>query len=349
MRLLNQFISILVILVLISSCKKDDLDNPVSEIIPDSIITEYLDSLGLSSARDESGFYFFPDTLTLNPNGASVSQAGQVLAIYYELSDLDGEIIASHQRADGDSLLFKYSSNATFPIGLDLGIELMRVGESFNFILPPSLAYENVSSISTTDGSGIVIMKVSLVAILSEDQVFLSEIDPIDEYIKRKNLNDTISITIDRIDTTFLNSTIVSIDTTFIYDIDSVVYFDSGIRYKQFVSGEGFTPVNGDQIVIDYSISYLDEINIDSKSNFTVTKGSGIPSDLVFGLDFGLSLMNSFEEGLIIIPSSQGYRESALIIPAFISSELIELDIIPDYVEQIDPYKTLLIEVVRKN
>ena len=169
----------------------------------------------------------------------------------------------------------------------------------------------------------------------------------IDDYIRINDLNDTLSITIERIDTTFLGMQILSIDTTFNYEIDSVQYFNSGVRYKELSAGSGLVGQNGDTITIDYQITYLDGTAISSRSHFTYELGSGIPDVLIPGLEFGLTLMAPGAEGIIMIPSSQAYRESARVIPSFIIPELIDARIIPDYVDQVEPYRTLVFNVTR--
>lgn len=335
---------ILILSIIIASCDSDDV-SPNENINSDSVIVAWLDSMNIIATADASGLYYYPDSL--NPGGTQVSQSGQVLAFYYQLQDLSGNIIASHQPIDGDSLLYKYASNAVYPVAIDQGISFMKVGEVFNFILPPGLAYEDVASITTSDGTGIVILQITLVAILSEEEILAEELNQIDEYISINDLNDTISVTIGSIDTTFLNNTILSIDTTFIYDIDSVEYFSSGIRYKQLEEGQGPTPINGDLISLNYIAECLDGTQFQSRTIFEIQFGSTVPNVLIPGFEFGISLMASSERGLIMIPSSQAYRESARIIPPSIIPELIEAAIIPDYVEQVSPYKTLVFDVTR--
>ncbi|MEM6734832.1 MAG: FKBP-type peptidyl-prolyl cis-trans isomerase [Bacteroidota bacterium] len=337
---------VLISSIVISSCDSDDV-GPNENLNPDSVIVAWLDSLDILATADARGFYYYPDSL--NPGGAQVSQSGQVLAFYYQLQDLSGNIIARHQPIDGDSLLYKYASNAVYPLAIDQGIPFMKVGEVFNFILPPDLAYEDVASITTSDGTGIVILQIALVGILGEEEILAEELNQIDEYIKINDLNDTISITIGNIDTTFLNNTILSIDTTFIYDIDSVLYFSSGVRYKRLEEGDGPTPINGDLITLEYNAECLDGTQFQSRTFFEIQFGSTIPNVLIPGFEFGISLMSPSERGLIMIPSSQAYRESARVVPPSIIPELIEAAIIPDYVEQVSPYKTLVFDVTRIN
>ncbi len=333
------------IIVSFSSCN-DDISANV-QLNSDSVIVQWLDSLNIVASTNPDGFYYYADSL--NPSGSQVGQAGQVVTLYYQLTDLDGNVIASHQRTDGDSLLYKYASNAVFPVSMDELIPLMRVGEIYHFILPPLVGYEGVNSVNTADGSGIVNLQLTLTGILSDADILTEELRQMDDYIQLNDLNDTISVAIERIDTIFLGQEILSIDTTFNYEIDSVQYFSSGVRYKLIEEGNGSTPLNGDLITIDYSAAFLDGSQFQSRSNFDIQVGSAIPNILIPGLEFGLSLMLPSERGLIIIPSSQAYRESALVIPPFIIPELIEDAVIPEYVEFVPPYKSIIFDVTRIN
>ena len=337
-------ILLVVILCLLGSCKTDD---PITTttLNADSVITAWLDSASITATRDQSGVYYYP--VATNPAGATITGAGQVLGLYYTLIDLDSVQIDSFQPSDGDSLLYKYASNAVFPLGIDQVIGFMRVGETYNFILPPSFGYQDAPSITTSDGTGIVLLQVSLASVLTEAEVNTAELAQIDDFIRVNDLNDTLSVTIERIDTTFLGMQILSIDTTFNYVIDSVQYFNSGVRYKEITAGMGPLAQNGDTVVIDYTIEYLDGTAVSSRSNFTYELGSGIPDVLIPGLEFGLTLMAPSSQGIIMIPSSQAYRESARIIPPFIIPELIDARIIPDYVADVEPYRTLVFNVTR--
>ena len=55
-----------------------------------------------------------------------------------------------------------------FPLGVDQVIGFMRVGETYNFLLPPNQGYQDAPSITTTDATGVVLLQVSLVSVLTE-------------------------------------------------------------------------------------------------------------------------------------------------------------------------------------
>ncbi|MEM9896675.1 MAG: hypothetical protein AAF789_09930, partial [Bacteroidota bacterium] len=197
--------------IVVEGCKTDDA--PVVTFNSDSVIVAWLDSFDISATRDDAGFYFYAEQE--NPAGNFLSSGAEVGAIFYTLFDLDSNVLASYQRNDGDSLLLKIGSGAIYPVILDACLRILRTGETYSFLLPGELAYQEVTGISTADETGVVRLNLSLVAALNEQDVFAAEAVAIEDYIQTNSINDTVSIDIERIDTTFLGMTIVSIDTTF--------------------------------------------------------------------------------------------------------------------------------------
>ncbi|WP_436518079.1 FKBP-type peptidyl-prolyl cis-trans isomerase [Ekhidna sp. To15] len=308
---------ILVFVVLLSSCGNDS----VVLTTADEEIQAWLDTMNITATRDNSGIYYYADSL--NPTGTP-AVAGSVAAIYYTLRDPAGNIIAQHQRSNGDSLICKVGASAVYPLGADFGISLMRVGEIYNFILPPDQAYQDLTS-GAIDPDLIAHLQITLAAVHAETDLFAQELVDIDSYVTANSLNDTVA-----------------------NPINSVILFPaSGISFKRLRAGTGPSPLNGDTIVVDYAGRFIDDSSFGSDSGFEWIYGSGSPRDLLTGFEFAVSLMQTGERALVMIPSSQGYRESALVIPASINDDLVEDAIIPDYATRIAPYSTLLFEITR--
>lgn len=304
--------------ILLLSCGNDDSVSTSA----DGNIQAWLDSTSISASRDDAtGIYYYADSL--NPSGTQVS-SGSVAAIYYTLSDLNGNVIASHQRSNGDSLIFKVGASAVYPLGVDRGVTLMRVGEIYNFILPPEQAYQDLTS-GAINPNLIAHLEIQVVGVHNESDLFAQDIVAIDDYITANNLNDTVTNPLNRVEQ----------------------FSASGISYKRLSAGSGALPLNGDTIIVDYSGRFLDDSSFGSDSGFEWIYGSNDPRELLTGFEFGVSLMQTGERALIMIPSSQGYRESALVVPGFISGDLVEDGIIPDYVTSIPPYQALLFEITR--
>jgi len=315
-----KFITILFITVLFIACSKDDGISSST----DAMIVAWLDTMNISATRDDvTGIYFYADSL--NPTGTPVS-AGNVAAIYYTLSDLNGNVIASHQRADGDSLLFLVGASAVYPVGIDASVTQMRSGEGYHFILPPEQAYSQLTS-GAIDPNLIAHLHVQLVAVFTENDLFAQESTIIQQYVADNQLDSTNQ-----------------------HPVDPTVLFPaSGIVYKRRAIGSGALPLNGDTLIVDYTTRLIDDTPLGADTGFQWIYGSDQPRALLPGFEFGVSLMQRGEQALIIVPSSQAYRESALIIPSFITSDLIADGIIPDYVQSVPPYQPLLFEITRVN
>ncbi|MEO9484620.1 MAG: FKBP-type peptidyl-prolyl cis-trans isomerase [Ekhidna sp.] len=315
-----RYIVILSLGLFLSSCGNDDI---VSTSV-DGNIQAWLDTMNITAVRDDNtGIYYYADNTNL---AGAQAVTGAVAAIYYTLMDLNGNVISRYQRADGDSLIYKVGASAIYPIGADFGISVMRVGEIYNFILPPSQAYEGLTS-GAISPNLIAHLQIELTAVHNEADLIVQELVDIDNYVATNNLNDTVT-----------------------NPLNTVMKFPaSGISFKRLQAGAGTLPLNGDTIIVDYTGRFIDDSSFGGDTVFQWIFGSGSPRELLTGFEFGVSLMQAGERSLVMVPSSQAYRESALIIPQFIDEDLVEDGIIPDYVTRIPPYRTLLFEIARVN
>jgi FKBP-type peptidyl-prolyl cis-trans isomerase len=83
--------------------------------------------------------------LTENNTGTSLNR-GNVVSFYYSISLLDGTVLQSISKENGDKpLQFCLLSNTMVPEGVDYGISLMKVGEKYQFFVPSYLAYGSYS------------------------------------------------------------------------------------------------------------------------------------------------------------------------------------------------------------
>lgn len=305
----------LIVGVWLVSCKKDK-ETVASSV--DGTIQAWLDTMNITATKDaNTGIYTYPEIS--NSSGTGVS-SGNIVAIFYTLKDLNGNVISSYTRSNGDSLLFKVGASAVFPVGVDYAVAQMKSGETYNFILPPNQAYASVTS-GVISSNLIALLQIELVAVHTESDISASELTQIDQYITSKNLND---------------STMKKFPA-------------SGIAYKRLRTGLGDRPLNGDSVQVSYSGKLINGNTFGGDTNFQWIYGSGQPKALLSGFEFGVSLMQVGEQALVIIPSSQAYRESALVIPENITGDLIENNIVPDYVASVPPYQTLIFTINRVN
>lgn len=308
----NRLVAFLLLAATIQSCSSDN--SPV--VSNDAIIEQWLQDLGISASRSNE-VYYYPDSL--NPSGNAVV-GGSVVAIYYTVTDLQGTTLASRPKSGGDSVLGKVGSSAIFPVELDQNLTLMREGEVYNFIFPPSVAYGKLSG-GTIPTDEPILLNIEIARIISENDLFSQDTTAIANYIAANMLNND--------------------------PLNPVEKFPSGIATKRVVAGTGSQPINGDTLIINYEARFLNDQVFQTRNGFEYVFGSGFPAELLPGFQFVISQMLQSERTLALIPSSQAYRESVLYIPESIGDQLVEDQIIPEYAAEVDPYRALIFEITR--
>ena len=310
---------VFLIFILVVGCKdSDNSDSDDLDAMQREEIETFISDNELEATRDDDGFYYI--VVQENPDGRSQSE-GTILSIYYRMSTLGGDEIAFYIADNGDPLRLNQGANAVFPVGLDLGLDLMREGETYRFLLPTSLAFQGIEFSSLITATTIIDLEVELVLIENEDDILAAEIVDIEDYILTNELND--------------------LDAN---PVDSVEARGSELRYKRIVEGDS-TSSPGGLVSITYTGTFLNGNQFDAVAggdSFDFQLGGG---EIISGLDEGVSIMDTGERALFIIPSSLAYAESVRVIPDFITEELITRQVIPDYVARVAPYQVLVFDV----
>ncbi|SMD31844.1 FKBP-type peptidyl-prolyl cis-trans isomerase [Reichenbachiella faecimaris] len=334
-----RFLFALTSLFLLSYCN-DSSDPTIDQNAGDQAeIEAYLAENDTLAVADESGIYYHViDTV---PTGTSVN-SGDILSIYYTAQVMNGSVIDQITRGEEDSLLLRHGVDAIYPVGLDIGLGLMKEGETYRFYIPSSLAYGDYSFSSLIPENAILEIVVEITAIHSIADIIDNQYDQIIEYISDNQLDSTI------IDSTF-NTTLgqwVHTDTTLFHPLDSVRYFASEqIFYKRLAEGtENDTLRRNDLATISYTGSTLDGEVFDRIPNATPLTYTFDVGEVLEGLDVGISAMERSEDALIIIPSHKAYGESVFVIPRFTKQDFVDLEIIPQYAAKVAPYEIIMFE-----
>ncbi|MBV6646900.1 MAG: FKBP-type peptidyl-prolyl cis-trans isomerase [Cyclobacteriaceae bacterium] len=315
-------IGVLGLFVFLLSCKNDDGDTPSgSNTEQDSLIVAYLaDSAITTAQRDTSGIYYYP--ITLNPGGTTQA-SGDVLSFYYNVSVLGGQLIDDYDELDGDPIRVRQGVSAIYPVGLDVGLSFMREGEEYSFILPSAQAYEDFSFSTLIPENSIILFNVRLITIESEQDILNQESLDINQYIFEAKLDSVDQV-----------------------PLDSIERFPSGLIYKRLAAGvAGELPQSGDVLEVVYQGRFLDSTVFDTKTGgnelvYAYSTGLVLP-----GFDLGMGLIERGERALIIFPSLLGYRESAVVVPSFLTDEMIERQIVPTYAAKVPAYRPLIFEI----
>lgn len=257
----------------------------------DELVKKYIADNQLSLERDVNGFYLKP--LQTNPSGKKLA-AKDIVALKYTISRLDGKLLEETQEA---RLAMHYAqpsvrtmySNAINPVGIDLGLGYMRVGEKFQFIIPSYLAYYNLSIKDTLPVYANLIAEVEVVGVLSEGEQKAIENEAIETFIQAQ-------------------------------EWENVERLSSGVRYVPTQEGEGAQATNGKLVKVHYTGKLLDGTKFDasdpSKEPFQFTLGTGT---VIKGWDEGIALMKKGEKGILIIPSDLAYGHTVFTLPSFMS------------------------------
>ena len=316
-----QYLFGLFTLVAFTYCSDGSEDTTVDQVALDQelIETYLIDNDSLASAHESGIYYTILDTV---PTGQATN--GQILSIFYSAKVLNGSDFDIVDRIGGDdSVKLKQGVNAVYPVGLDIGLGLMKEGEKFRFYIPSTLAYGTYSFSSLIPENSIIVIEVEVAAVQNEDDVIAEQLLAIDNYILKENLNDTIA-----------------------HPIDSVEFLETEqIYYKRITEGtENDTLVRNDVSTISYIGRRLDGNEFDRRTNAQpLTYVFGINA-IITGLDQGIGEMERGETALIILPSHKAYGESAFVIPSYRKQDFVDLEIIPLYAAKVAPYEILLFE-----
>ena len=288
---------------LLSGCSLDDTDdvsNPPFELFVEQqeTITQYLADQGIDAQQADDGIYY--QVLRENPDGKA-PERGNVLGIYYQITQLDGRLIDELDSASGvPPLVYTFYNNALIrennmisPLRMDASVAQMREGEIYRFFLPSEYAYRTNSLEGVFPSEAIIIVEIQLAEVLTQAERIQQEDELIKNYLADNNLLD---------------------------QADSI---QEGVYYVPTQPGSGAEVSNGSTVEIRYTGYFLDgtvfDSNIDPDSDlFRFVVGS---ERVIPGFEIAVLQMQQGEKGTIIIPSRAAYGESVVALPYEIVEE----------------------------
>lgn len=105
----------------------------------EKLLNEYLNKNNISARPDANGIYFF----TLKEGIGEALQSGQVVAVRYTGTYLDGTVFDSNEMVEGqEPMYFRLGIDPMIPGFTDCLLR-MRMGERAKFIVPPAMAYND--------------------------------------------------------------------------------------------------------------------------------------------------------------------------------------------------------------
>jgi FKBP-type peptidyl-prolyl cis-trans isomerase len=191
-------------------------------------------------------------------------------------------------------LKLQYNTFTVSPAAVDIALSLMRVGETFRFLIPSSLGFGSYGAGPLPQNS-ILDLELTIVNSYTEEDENAFELQAIEDSLAVNNM------------------------TEFVY------YPDFGIYYKEIVPGTGPDIIDGDQLNISYVGNYFGGDQFDSSSSFVFTVGGSL---VIKGLGDGVRLMKKGGRGVLILPSGKAYGGSTLVIPRQLNNNIFPYSIL---------------------
>lgn len=194
----NLFLLLVVVLTVIISCdsgEDDALKSDSSEVI-ELFLTE--NELIDSVTVDDSGIYY---QITESNEGGDFPSTGDVLGIYYSANALNEIAFDAHQNnGTNEPKRLHFNTNSVLPIGLDIALSLMKVGEKGIFYIPYDLAYGDLTNMSSIiPDQAVIVLELELATIQSTSDIAIEEEILIDQFILDHELDDSVYVSVDSV------------------------------------------------------------------------------------------------------------------------------------------------------
>ncbi|MEQ8239608.1 MAG: FKBP-type peptidyl-prolyl cis-trans isomerase [Cyclobacteriaceae bacterium] len=322
---MKQLYWIFVIVIVLQSCKTEDVEVLNSLLTMDSATYISIDTLNpdFQAIFDQStGIY----GIRLDSNITDGAPTPDIYLITYVLSIPQGQVI---ERVN-DTINLRIGANAIYPTGIDQALQLAKAGESWKFIIPSSLAYVNYSGDNLIPFQTSLEFDVNIIEVIDENEVNAREFEFLESYV-----NDTLNF--------------LSTNKPQRVAVDGFTDF-----YKLiFTEGDTLIPSVGNTVRFSYEGKSLPDSIIFDAGEIEMTFEGG---NVISGLFNAIGTMKRRERALVLMPSSAGYSESARIFPnivddgnAYLDLQQFLLDrndqIIPTYASKVTPYEILTFEI----
>jgi FKBP-type peptidyl-prolyl cis-trans isomerase FkpA len=283
---IKSFAVVVVGFLVFSSC----LDEPEDfRAMQDKLILEYLAQNGIQAEKNDTwGYYYQPlEELEVGTRFNS----GDFISIYYTIkvmgSDTYLDVCNPGEHAPQ---IVKHDMKVLTPLGMDMGLKVMKEGERFRFFLPSYLGYRNFSVEDELEPNAILEVEMEVERRYTVFEYRNLEFSLIDEWIDTwKSQNDP-------------GNNITPIITP------------SGPRVLITVTGSGAAVQQGDNITLRYK-GYLREGEVVEENPEGLSLKVG-DRKVVRGLDDSLPYFRKGGgKGLVLVPSHLAYPNNKLILP----------------------------------
>jgi FKBP-type peptidyl-prolyl cis-trans isomerase len=263
----------------------------------------------------------FKQVLVANEPGTVVT-SGTIVNVFFTIKGLENVVIDISSTINGGPVKMQVGTAAIYPIGFDVALATMRVGEKARFFIPSNLAYGDLAVQGLIEKNAILDVEIEVVSALTTEQQQILELNQIQAYVSAYRYNDN-------------------------NPSRSFASFDGGGRIRitdPQPDSIGLVGL-GESIGVKYTARLLNGTSVAGTTGNDVLEFEFGSGQVLVGLESGIGRMRFNEKAIILFPSSLGYGASVKVMPDLIKTELVDKDVVPEYAARIDPFQPLLFEV----
>ena len=263
--------------IMLAGCKEDNTQELIDQEM--RLLQEYLATNNITQEPTESGLYYIP------LDEGTGMQPTRTTWVEFEFTGMliDGTIFATSDEGtavdngiDIEGQIYGPTRVQVLKLplnGLREGLQLMKVGEIAQFIIPSSLALGGSGSPEVPSYSTLI---YTIELLNAFDDPAAHEQQKIWEYLEENQYDE----------------------------VDST---ESGLYYIREKPGTGPVFRDGNVVLVTYSGQYLDGREFDTNVESDPLTFMVPSEDFIQGWNEGVKLMRDNEEGILIIPYQLGY------------------------------------------
>lgn len=309
MNLISRSATALMIAFGMSACLPE-VESELDKLIErdDQLLQAYITQNNLVVLKTQTGFYYKKE---LEIDGATQISNNSILGIYYNIKNIDGQLVDSYSPENGAPLPFLHGETGIIPRVINFAAGLAREGEIVRILAPSYLAYGNYGFQQLILPNSNFDITVTFAKIYSKEEMRALEDQKILEFIATNKL-------------------------------EGFVKTEEGAYRRILELGEEESPLteNGSNIRFNYELFHIDEtepILRAAQPTGAVNISVGSPANLKF-LNIALKGISKETKVEVITPSHLAYGPTVQVIPLAIREDLIQKELIT---ERVKPYYPL--------
>ncbi|MDO9552057.1 FKBP-type peptidyl-prolyl cis-trans isomerase [Rhodonellum sp.] len=317
MNIKHSIFSVLSLAIMSVGCiETEKSDFELAVVRDDKIIKEYLTKNNIEATETQVGYYYKKEIA--NDLGNQIVN-DDIVGIYYEIKNIEGQLIESHLDESKPPRLYSYSEGGLIPRAMNFASGLAREGETFTLYIPSYLGYQNYGYQQLVLPNSNLVVKVKYAKTYEKEELKVFEQGLIESYIEEKGLEG------------------------FVRSPDGLY-----VKIVNPGSAENMESKTGSVVAFTYKLIQLEGqlLLAESTNNVPFQISLGLSTNLKF-LDLSLMKVNKTMEIEVIAPSHLGYGGTSQVFPYGIRKDLFEKSIINQIARPYEPllFKATIVDV----